>query len=93
MGVLVGVAEGSGVRVGVGVAVHARLRLPSTRAIASGVLGIVAVLPGGSAGGILTGGMGVGVTDEGVGGVGVMVEKIANDPVGASARSVGGWDD
>ena len=93
MGVLVGVAEGSGVRIRVGVAVHAWLRLPSTRVMASGVLGLAVVLPGGSAGGILRGGLGVGVTDAGVGGVGVMVEKTANDPVGAIARSVGGWDD
>lgn len=93
MGVLVGVAEGSGVSVGLGVAVQARLRLPSTRAMASGVMGLVVVSPGGSAGGILRGAMGVGVTDGGVGGVGVMVEKTANDPVGAIAKSVGGWDD
>jgi hypothetical protein len=56
--------------------------------MASGVLGLVVVSPGGDAGGILRGGMGVGVTDGVVGGAGVMVEKTANDAVGAWARSV-----
>jgi hypothetical protein len=46
-------------------------------------MGLIIVSRGRDAGGILRGGMGVGVTDGVVGGVGVMVEKTANDPVGA----------